>query len=438
MANAQAVWERSLDTLKQEMTQLSFNSWIKDIVPVVIRDEVLVLQAQSEFYCSTLNNLYLKSIVDAVNASNGTNYSIKIISPEERIHYIAPKPKKIEPGFFLNPRYTFETFVIGSSNNFAHAASLAVAKNPAKAYNPLFIYGGVGLGKTHLMHAIGHSILENNAHSNILYVTSETFLNELIESIRENKNALFRARYRNVDVLLVDDIQFIVGKESMQEEFFHTFNALHVAGKQIVISSDRPPKEIPTLEERLRSRFEWGLIVDIQPPDLETRIAILRKKAMIDNLDVSDSVLQYIAGKVQSNIRELEGSLTRVMAYAILEKRPVDINLADTALKDILPEFAPRKITPELIKEVVADYYSIAYSDMSSKRKDRNMAYPRQIAMYLCRTMTDIPLKQIGSLFGGRDHATVKYACDKIASDIESDRELAVSIDDMIKRIKND
>jgi chromosomal replication initiator protein len=436
MANAQAVWDRSLEALRQEMTQLSFNSWIKDVVPVVIQGDVLVLQAQNEFYCSTLNNLYAKSIVDAVNSANGTGYKVKIITPDETGRYLEPKPQKRDLGFYLNPRYTFDSFVIGSSNNFAHAASLAVAENPAKAYNPLFIYGGVGLGKTHLMHAMGHRILENNSDTKILYVTSETFLNELIESIRENKNALFRARYRNVDVLMVDDIQFIVGKESMQEEFFHTFNALHVAGKQIIISSDKPPKEIPTLEERLRSRFEWGLIVDIQSPDLETRIAILRKKALIDNLDVSDSVLQYIAGKVQSNIRELEGSLTRVIAYAILEKRPVDISLADTALKDIIPEFAPRKITPELIQEVVADYYSIPFSDMSSKRKDRNMAYPRQIAMYVCRTLTDIPLKQIGTLFDGRDHATVKYACDKIAEDVKKDKELAVKVDDIIKRIK--
>ena len=315
------------------------------------------------------------------------------------------KPEKTETesneiDSLLNPKYTFNTFVIGNSNRFAHAASLAVAEAPAKSYNPLFIYGGVGLGKTHLMHAIGHYILSQNPKSKVLYVTSEKFTNELINSIQTNKNVEFRNRYRNVDVLLIDDIQFIAGKESTQEEFFHTFNALHEANKQIIMSSDRPPKEIPTLEDRLRSRFEWGLITDIQPPDLETRIAILKKKADMENLEVDNEVLAFIAKRIESNIRELEGALTRIVAYSSLTNSNLDVAVADEALKDIIFNHRPKKITPELIQNVTADYYQLKVEDLKSKKRNRPIAYPRQVAMYLCRELTDLSLPKIGDLFG--------------------------------------
>ena len=338
----------------------------------------------------------------------------------------------------LNPKYTFDTFVIGNSNRFAHAAALAVAEAPAQAYNPLFIYGGVGLGKTHLMHAIGHYILNQNPHSKVVYVSSEKFTNELINSIRDDRNNEFREKYRNVDVLLIDDIQFIAGKESTQEEFFHTFNALHEANKQIIISSDRPPKEIPTLEDRLRSRFEWGLISDIQPPDLETRIAILKKKAKMENLNIPDDVMLYIATKIQSNIRELEGALIRIVAYSSLTNKEVTVELAEEALKDIISDTKPRKITVDLIKEVVAKEFNVKIEDFNSKKRTRAIAYPRQIAMYLTRELTDLSLPKIGDEFGGRDHTTVIHAYDKIANDIKESEDFKNRVDNLIKDIKGE
>ncbi len=347
-----------------------------------------------------------------------------------------PDSEENETNSLLNPKYTFSTFVIGNSNRFAHAASLAVAEAPAKAYNPLFIYGGVGLGKTHLMHAIGHYILSQNKKAKVLYVTSEKFTNELINSIQTNKNVDFRNRYRNVDVLLIDDIQFIAGKESTQEEFFHTFNALHEANKQIIISSDRPPKEIPTLEDRLRSRFEWGLITDIQPPDLETRIAILKKKAELENLEVDDDVLEFIAKRIESNIRELEGALTRIMAYSSLTNSTLDVSIAEEALKDIISSRQPKKITPELIQKVVSNHYQLKMEDLKSRKRSRPIVYPRQIAMYLCREMTDLSLPKIGDLFGGRDHTTVIHACDKVATDIKEDLQMKRTINELIRQIR--
>ena len=320
----------------------------------------------------------------------------------------------------LNPRYTFDTFVIGNSNRLAHAASVAVAESPAKAYNPLFIYGGVGLGKTHLMHAIGHYVLSQNKKTKVVYVSSETFTNELINSIRDDRNIEFRNKYRNIDILLIDDIQFIAGKERTQEEFFHTFNSLYEANKQIIISSDRPPKEIPTLEDRLRSRFEWGLIADIQPPDLETRIAILKKKAKLENLVVPDEVLIYIAKKILSNIRELEGALIRIVAYSSLTNREINEELAIEALKDIISNTKPKFITPDLIKEKVAEFFNIKIEDFTAKKRTKSIVYPRQIAMYLCRELTDLSLPKIGEEFG-RDHTTILHAYDKISSDLEID-----------------
>ncbi|HWR44030.1 chromosomal replication initiator protein DnaA [Sporomusa sp.] len=339
--------------------------------------------------------------------------------------------------FILNPKYVFSTFVIGNSNRLAHAASLAVSEAPAQVYNPFFIYGGVGLGKTHLMHAIGHRIKENNPNMKVVYISSEKFTNELINSIISGNPESFRQRYRNIDVLLVDDIQFLSKKEHTQEEFFHTFNSLHEANKQIIISSDRPPREIQTLEDRLRSRFEWGLITDIQTPDLETRIAVLRKKAMMESLNVPNEVVVYIASRIENNIRELEGALIRVIAYASLNNQPIDIDLATEALKDIFPNGRPKQVTTDLIQDIVASHFKLKLEDMSAKKRTRNVAYPRQIAMYLCRELTETSLPKIGEIFGGRDHTTVIHAHDKISREKNMDAKLNNTLKDLIKRIES-
>ncbi|HWR10171.1 chromosomal replication initiator protein DnaA [Sporomusa sp.] len=339
--------------------------------------------------------------------------------------------------FILNPKYVFSTFVIGNSNRLAHAASLAVSEAPAQVYNPFFIYGGVGLGKTHLMHAIGHRIKENNPNMKVVYISSEKFTNELINSIISGNPENFRQRYRNIDVLLVDDIQFLSKKEHTQEEFFHTFNTLHEANKQIIISSDRPPREIQTLEDRLRSRFEWGLITDIQTPDLETRIAVLRKKAMMESLNVPNEVVVYIASRIENNIRELEGALIRVIAYASLNNQPIDIDLATEALKDIFPNGRPKQVTTDLIQDIVASHFKLKLEDMYAKKRTRNVAYPRQIAMYLCRELTETSLPKIGEIFGGRDHTTVIHAHDKISREKNMDAKLNNTLKDLIKRIES-
>ncbi|HCS72957.1 MAG TPA: chromosomal replication initiator protein DnaA [Clostridiales bacterium] len=433
------LWQKTLQLVRNEITDVSFDTWIKAIEPVSIKGDQLYLCVPNDFTKSILEGRYTSLIFNAVKEISSRSYYITFVLTSEADKYMN-KPDKAEGEEdkvygLLNPKYTFDTFVIGHSNRFAHAASQAVAESPAKAYNPLFIYGGVGLGKTHLMHAIGHFILIRNKQSKVLYVTSEKFTNELISSIQTNKNVEFRNRYRNVDVLLIDDIQFIAGKESTQEEFFHTFNALHEANKQIVISSDRPPKEIPTLEDRLRSRFEWGLITDIQPPDLETRIAILKKKADLENLEVEDEVLAFVAKRIESNIRELEGALTRIMAYSSLTGSSLDIDTADEVLKDIISNHRPRKITPELIQKVIAEHFQMKIEDMKSRKRNRPIAYPRQIAMYLCRELTDLSLPKIGELFGGRDHTTVIHACDKISTSIESDLQVKRAINELIKKI---
>lgn len=337
----------------------------------------------------------------------------------------------------LNPKYTFETFVVGATNRFAHAASLAVAEAPAKSYNPLFIYGGVGLGKTHLMHAIGHYVQEHHPTKKVIYLSSEKFTNEFINAIMDNKADSFRNKYRNVDILLVDDIQFLAGKEQTQEEFFHTFNTLHEENKQIIISSDRPPKEIPTLEDRLRSRFEWGLITDISPPDLETRIAILTKKAKAEGLtDITNDVMLYIANQIDTNIRELEGALVRVVAYSSLINQDIDIELATEALKDIIPNNQPKKITVKLIQELVGKKYDLTLDDFQSKKRTKAIAYPRQIAMYLTRELTDLSLPKIGQEFGGRDHTTVIHAHNKISELLEKDNQLKGEISELKNDIK--
>jgi chromosomal replication initiator protein len=432
-----------MDLIKIELSEVSYNTWFKTIEPISMDDNNIILAAPNEFTKGILDGRYLNLIKNAISQITKQNYHIIITIPEDEIKLNVGQTKAVENGenisrSQLNPKYTFDSFVIGNSNRFAHAASLAVAEAPAQAYNPLFIYGGVGLGKTHLMHAIGHYILNQNSKTKVVYVSSEKFTNELINSIRDDKNDAFRNRYRNVDVLLIDDIQFIAGKERTQEEFFHTFNALHDANKQIIISSDRPPKEIPTLEDRLRSRFEWGLIADIQPPDLETRIAILKKKAKVENLSIENDVLLYIATKIQSNIRELEGALIKIVAYSSLTKKEITVDLAEEALKDIISSSKPKEITVNLIKEVVAKNFNIKSEDFNSKKRTRAIAYPRQVAMYLCRELTDLSLPKIGDEFGGRDHTTVIHAYEKISSNLKSNSTFNKKIENVIKEIQGD
>ena len=344
----------------------------------------------------------------------------------------------------LNPKYTFDTFVVGSNNRFAHAASVAVAESPGESYNPLFLYGGVGLGKTHLMHSVAHYILKHDPSKKVLYVTSETFTNELIEALKVGKNGnemamtSFREKYRNNDVLLIDDIQFIIGKESTQEEFFHTFNNLHLAGKQIIISSDKPPKDMETLEARLRTRFEWGMIADISSPDYETRMAILRKKEELDGLEkyhIPDEVMQYIANNIKSNIRELEGSLNKLIALSNLENKPIDIPLAAEALKDMISPDDNRAVSPELIIEVVSEHFNVPVAELKGKKRNAEIVLPRQIVMYLCRNMTDTPLKSIGALLGGKDHASISHGVKKIEQDMKTDEALNNTINIIRKKI---
>lgn len=435
------IWQKTLQILKNELTVVSYNTWIKTIEPISIDENTITLGVEVEFNKGILESRYSSLIQNAIKHITQKEYDIKFIITSEETLYNLQNEQQIKQRNYedyqaspLNPKYTFDTFVVGNSNRLAHAAALAVAEAPSKAYNPLFIYGGVGLGKTHLMQAIAQYILSHNPIIKVLYVSSEKFTNELINSIRDDKNEEFRNRYRTIDVLLIDDIQFIAGKERTQEEFFHTFNALYESNKQIIISSDRPPKDIPTLENRLRSRFEWGLITDIQPPDFETRIAILKKKAQLEKLIISDDVLVYIADKIESNIRELEGSLNRVIAYASLTNSPININLAEEALKDILQN-KTRIITPEKIKKIVSKYFNINEDDFKSQKRSRNIAFPRQIAMYLCRELTNLSLPKIGKEFGGRDHTTVIHACEKVLEDMEKDLELKETIEEIKKNI---
>ncbi|NLW00350.1 MAG: chromosomal replication initiator protein DnaA [Clostridiales bacterium] len=439
--NINDIWQKTLQNLKVQLSDVSFDTWIRVIKPLVIRDNEIILSVPNEFTKNILQSRYIDTISGSLREATGSSIFIKFILENEEDSFLESiSPKDINNSSYthsiLNPKYTFDTFVVGNSNRFAHAASLAVAESPAKAYNPLFIYGGVGLGKTHLMHAIGHFILSRNPNAKVLYVTSEKFTNELINSIRDDKNVDFRNRYRTIDILLIDDIQFIAGKERTQEEFFHTFNALHEANKQIIISSDRPPKEIPTLEDRLRSRFEWGLIADIQPPDLETRIAILKKKAELEDIEIDDEILLFIAKRIESNIRELEGALIRIMAYASLTNNQLSLSIADEALKDILSNNQPKEITIPLIQQVVSQYFDLKIDDFKSKKRNRSIAFPRQIAMYLSRELTDQSLPKIGEEFGGRDHTTVIHAYDKIQQDMKKDSQLSKTIDDLIKKIR--
>lgn len=437
------LWEKTLNIIKGELTEVSFNTWIKSAVPLSITEDTIKLGVPNDFTKEILDTRYKDLLINAIKLISTKRYNIdfSIISEETAtVEKTKDENKKNvqvsdEMSATLNPKYTFDSFVIGNSNRFAHAASLAVAESPAKAYNPLFIYGGVGLGKTHLMHAIGHYILKTNPKAKVVYVSSEKFTNELINSIKDDKNVEFRNKYRNVDVLLIDDIQFIAGKERTQEEFFHTFNALHEANKQIILSSDRPPKEIPTLEDRLRSRFEWGLIADIQAPDFETRIAILKKKADVEKLNIPNEVMVYIASQIKSNIRELEGALIRIVAYSSLTNKEVSVDLASEALKDIISNKQSKHITIDLIQDAVASYYNMKIDDFKSQRRTRNVAFPRQIAMYLCRKLTDMSLPKIGEEFGGRDHTTVIHAYEKISEALQNDESLQNTVNDLTKKI---
>lgn len=447
MENIADLWNAALATIETKISKPSFDTWLKSTKAHSLQGNTLVVTAPNEFARDWLEERYSQLIAGILYDITGEALEVKFIIPqvksEDEPELPLPKKKlrKEEesndiPQTMLNPKYTFDTFVIGSGNRFAHAASLAVAEAPAKAYNPLFIYGGVGLGKTHLMHAIGHYVLEHNPSAKVVYLSSEKFTNEFINSIRDNKAIEFRNKYRKVDVLLIDDIQFLAGKESTQEEFFHTFNTLHEESKQIIISSDRPPKEIPTLEDRLRSRFEWGLITDITPPDLETRIAILRKKAKAEGLDIPNEVMLYIANQIDSNIRELEGALIRVVAYSSLINKDINADLAAEALKDIIPSSKPRIVTILDIQKAVGQQFNVKLEDFKAKKRTKSVAFPRQVAMYLSRELTDFSLPKIGEEFGGRDHTTVIHAHEKISRLLTTDSQLQKQVKELNDLLK--
>ena len=420
------------DALKPELTQISFDTWI---LPLGIRNidgNHIVFTAVSEYQQDFIENKYRTLIFNTLKYITNREWTFSVINLDEegkdnsKVISINDYKKDSEVNsaeiesnkLTLNPKYTFETFVIGNNNRFAHAAALAVGNEPGNSYNPLFIYGGVGLGKTHLMHAIGNRILENNKYANVLYVTSEKFTNQLINAIKDNKNEAFRNRYRTIDVLLIDDIQFIAGKERIQEEFFHTFNTLYENRKQIIISSDKPPRDIPFLEDRLKSRFEWGLLADISCPDYETRLAILRKKAQDENIVIDDFILSNIANKIDSNIRELEGVFNKIVARASLTHSPITIELAENIINEFKYE-NEKVISCDFIKETVAKYFSINKDDLSGNKRSNDIAFPRQIAMFLCRDVANMSYPQIGVDFGGRDHSTVMHACRKIEKEVK-------------------
>ncbi|GAA0260696.1 chromosomal replication initiator protein DnaA [Muricomes sp. OA1] len=446
-------WEQILNKMKDEYcsSNISYNTWIAPLTVYEVTDDTVYILVKLKASLEHIEEKYLLPFKVCIAEVTGTEFEISfvtednVIIQEKKENVIKNKKSNaIFENANLNAKYTFDTFVVGSNNNFAHAASLAVAESPGEIYNPLFIYGGVGLGKTHLMHSVAHFILENDPSKKVLYVTSETFTNELIDALKIGKNGnelamtTFREKYRNNDVLLIDDIQFIIGKESTQEEFFHTFNHLHVSGKQIIISSDKPPKDIETLEARLRTRFEWGLIADISSPDYETRMAILRKKEELDGLEryhIPDEVLQYIANNIKSNIRELEGSLNKLIALSNLEKKPIDIPLAAEALKDMISPDANRTITPELIIDVVSEHFNVPISELKGKKRNAEIVLPRQIVMYLCRAMTDTPLKTVGIILGGKDHASVSHGVKKIAHDLTVDEALNNTVNIIKKKI---
>ena len=451
-------WEEIIEHLKVEhdLSNVSFNTWIRPLKVYDIIDDTVIILVNSNSSVEYIEKKYLLPLKVCIADITGEEYEIRFLSEDDNVleelksnpseGTVKKRTKSAAEKAGLNPKYTFDTFVVGGNNNFAHAASLAVAESPGEVYNPLFLYGGVGLGKTHLMHSIAHFILDKNPKKKVLYVTSETFTNELIEALKMGKTSgnesaisKFRDKYRNNDVLLIDDIQFIIGKESTQEEFFHTFNHLHTSGKQIIISSDKPPKDIETLEARLRTRFEWGLIADISAPNYETRMAILQKKIELDQLEkynIPKDVLKYIAENVKTNIRELEGSLNKLIAlYKLNHEGEIDIPLAAEALKDIISSDNNREVTPELILDIVADHFGITVADLKSNKRNADIAFPRQIAMFLIRTMTESSLKAVGIILGGKDHSTVKYGIEKIASEEKKDETLNNTINIIRKKI---
>jgi len=439
--NAEELWSKACQILKSEMATISYNTWIAGTLKAyALIGETLILECIAPVMHDVLMDRHWNDILRAINASAEFPVKVEVYCSaeqlEDRVRQLEPDPSD-DLLTMLNPKYTFDSFVVGSSNRFAHAVSLAVAEMPAKAYNPLFIYGGVGLGKTHLMHAIGHYAHQLYPDLKICYITSEEFTIQLINAMQTNQNQQFRDRFRNADILMVDDIQFIAGKRGTEEEFFHTFNHLRDAGKQIIMTSDKPPKEIQKLEERLCSRFEGGLVADIQKPNFETRLAILRKKTEFEKLNIDDEILALIAEKIETNIRELEGSLTRLTAYSRLTRRPIDMQLAREALRELFKHTEARLITCDSIQEAVANYYGITVGDLKSPKRSHEITVPRQIAMYLSREMMGLSLTRIGDAFGGRHYTTVMSSIEKVEQSIKQSPSLATLLDDIRRMIKD-
>jgi chromosomal replication initiator protein len=433
---AESLWTDVSARLRGALNEKTFRNWFSEVGAAGIDEDTFVLAVPNDFTREWIEGRFAELIRAAIKDATGGERRLSfVVQPAASV--AAPPPAPRQDGGPINPKYTFDSFVIGSSNRFAHAAALAIAEAPAQAYNPLFIYGHTGLGKTHLLHAIANYIGQHSSDMSVRYVTSETFMNDFINSLRDKRIEGFKQRYRAYDVLLIDDVQFFEHKERIQEEFFHTFNSLHEAGRQIVMSSDRPPRDIHTLEDRLRSRFEWGLITDIQPPDLETRIAILRRKVKYDAIDVGDpEVLTFIANRVSTNIRELEGALTRVVAFASLTGRLMDVELAQDVLRDVFPQGEPAVVSIERIQELVCDRFSVSLGELTGDRRSQNIVYPRQVAMYLSRELTDSSLPKIGKEFGGRDHTTVIHATTKIARLIREDRSVYNLVQELTARVK--
>jgi chromosomal replication initiator protein len=422
---SQNLWSRLQKQLQQELEPEEFSTWIKPLRVRAEDDERLVLVAPNATFLHTLEESFRPTVDRAMAGLKGATFRVLFALDERPQQPAAPPPR---PHF--DPKYVFETFVVGSSNQFAHAAARAVAESPSHSYNPLFLYGGVGLGKTHLLHAIGHHILRRHAHLRVLYLAAEQFVNELINSIRFDRMPAFRERYRTIDVLLIDDVQFLANKERTQEEFFHTFNTLYTSQKQIILSSDSSPRQIPTLEERLRSRFEWGLIADIQPPELETKVAILRRKAEVERVELPDEVADFIARQVKSNVRELEGLLNRVIAFSLLTGQPMSLDLTKETLKDILPE-DHRRVTGGDIVKFVARHYGLKVGEIKSRSNARQFVFPRQVAMYLCKKLTEMSYPEIGKLFNDKHHSTVMYSVEKIEKDRATDADLDRTLREM-------
>jgi chromosomal replication initiator protein len=437
---AEALWDDVSARLRGALNHTTFRNWFSDVVPVSVDDDTFVLGVPTDFTREWIEGHFLELIRAAVRDAAGGERQVKLavdaaVQPGPPAPAAIPAPRTDSVG--INPKYSFDSFVIGSSNRFAHAAALAVAEAPAQAYNPLFIYGHTGLGKTHLLHAVANYVGQHSSHLSVRYVTSETFVNDFINSLRDKRTEGFKQRYRTYDLLLIDDVQFLEHKERIQEEFFHTFNSLYEAGRQVVMSSDRPPRDIATLEDRLRSRFEWGLITDIQPPDLETRIAILRRKVKYDGINADDpEVLTFIASRVSTNIRELEGALTRVVAFSSLTGRRMDVELAQDVLRDVFPQGEAAAPSIERIQELVCDRFNVSLDQLTGDRRSQNIVYPRQVAMYLSRELTDSSLPKIGKHFGGRDHTTVIHATSKIARLIVQDRSVYNLVQELTARIK--